>query len=189
MNESPISSEAEQRLDANTLLELFYHDPAGVCSITRVPAEAVPPPFDQLLVHENHMTVTVESFHNSLVNVQVLDETKSDDIYARKILLTRKSDGQIVQFGIVRIHRHLLPEATREAIERGEIPLGRILIEQGVLRKVELCDLWKCQTNGELQQLMQLDQPTTLFGRTAIIYVDQQPVIELLEIVTPGQTD
>lgn len=185
MSDSPSTSEAEQSLDANTLLGLFYENPAEDCCVaTRVTSESLPDPYRELLVHENHMTVTVESFHDSLVDVKVLKEKKTDEIYARKILLTRQSDDAVVQFGVVRLHRDLLPAAARDAIEAKETPLGRILIEQGLLRHVQLLDLWKCDTTGELQSLLQMKEPTTVYGRTAIIHVDSQPVIELLEIVT-----
>jgi len=183
MSESPRTSGAERALDANTLLGLFYNNPSDCCLATKVSPEDVPAPYSGLLVHENHMTVTVESFHDSLVDVKVLDEKKTDAIYARKILLTRQSDQAVVQFGVVRLHRNLLPAAARDAIEAKQVPLGRILIEQGLLRQVQLLDLWKCETAGELQKLLQLETPSTVYGRTAIIHVDSQPVIELLEIV------
>lgn len=184
MSDLPSTSEAERSLDANTLLELFYENPAEHCCVaTQVGREDIPQPYHKLLVHEDHMTVTVEAFHDSLVDVKVLEEKKTDDVYARKILLTRQSDDAVVQFGVVRLHRDLLPAAARDAIEAKQVPLGRILIEQGLLRHVQLLDLWQCKTTGELQQLLQLDSPTTVYGRTAIIHVDSQPVIELLEIV------
>lgn len=186
MSESPITSEAEGSLDANALLALFYSQPTDACTAARVSRDSVPAPYDRLLVHEDHMTVTVESFHDSLVDVQVLAEKKTDNFYARKILLTRQSDDAVVQFGIVRLNRNLLPTSARDAIEAGNVPLGRILIEQGLLRHVQLLDIWKCDTHGEVQKLLQLDAPTTTYGRTAIIHIDSQPVIELLEIVTPA---
>ncbi len=184
MHESSFAFDARPSLDANALLRLFYESPEVVCHARCVPPGSVPPPFDRLLVHENHMTVTVESFHQSLVDVKVLEERRSDEIYARRILLTRQSDGQVVQFGVVRLHRNLIPSTARERIESGEIPLGRVLIEQGVMRKVQLLELWQCAIADALQLEMGLDEPSTLFGRTAVIHVDEKPVVELLEIVT-----
>src|SRR5262245_42354001 len=69
-----------------------------------VAAEAVPEPYRRLLVHAEHMTVTVEAFYNSLVNVRVLESRRDGDVYARKILLTLQSDGRVVLFGIIRVH-------------------------------------------------------------------------------------
>ena len=185
MSES-VSPEAERDPNAQTLLGLFYDSPLDSCATTLVPHDDVPAPFDRLLVHENHMTVTVEAFHDSLVDVGVLDEQKSNDVYARKIVLTRQSDDQVVQFGVVRIHRQLLPEKARDAIEAKDTPLGRILIEQGLLRHVELLDIWRCEPGEELAQLLRMEPGETTYGRTAIIHVDSHPVIELLEIVSPA---
>src|SRR2546428_279527 len=52
-----------------------------------VPADEVPPPYHGLLVHEYHMTVTVEAYHGDLVDVRVLAVHRDQDSYARKILL------------------------------------------------------------------------------------------------------
>src|SRR2546421_10210646 len=68
-----------------------------------LPPEALPEPYRGLLVHNHHMTVTVEAFYGSLVDVRVLERLHDGDTYARKILLALQSDGRIVQSGIVRI--------------------------------------------------------------------------------------
>src|SRR5262245_39378311 len=79
-----------------------------------VPAAKVPEPYRSLLVHEHHMTVTVEAHHGSLVDVRVLERRRNGDSYARKILLARQSDGRIVQFGLVRIHLHYCSDEVRD---------------------------------------------------------------------------
>src|SRR5438128_5303158 len=68
-----------------------------------ISAEQMPQPYHDLLVHEHHMTVTVEKHHGSLVDVKVLERKHEGDSYARKILLALRSDGRIVMFGLVRI--------------------------------------------------------------------------------------
>src|SRR4029079_8826511 len=65
--------------------------------------DALPEPYRGLLVHNHHMTVTVEEFFGGLVDVKVLERRHDGDTYARKILLALRSDGRIVQSGIVRI--------------------------------------------------------------------------------------
>src|SRR5947209_18117746 len=47
----------------------------------------VPAPYHQLLVHDKHMTVTVEAFHGSKVDVRVLERRTDGEAYSRKILL------------------------------------------------------------------------------------------------------
>ena len=129
------------------------------------------------------MTVTVEKFHSSPVVLKVLQEETRDDAYIREIQLVRQSDGQLVQYGIVRLNfRHLQADVQREIRNKSQ-PLGRILIEHDVLRRVELLALYRIEPSDRLTELMNLDAPETCFGRTAIIYCNDQPAIELLEIV------
>ena len=129
------------------------------------------------------MTVTVEFHHGSPVDVKVLEYVHTEDRYSRKILLTRKSDGGVVQFGIVRLNLGVLDEQVRKEIESREIPLGRVLITHNVLRKVKLLNLYKVQSGPALAEAFGFDAETICYGRTALIYCDGSPAIELLEIV------
>src|SRR5215204_4762619 len=72
-----------------TLDELYAHFPdrSDRPAIEPVPAESVPEPYQGLLVHTHHMTVTVEKYYGDAVDVKVLDTRHTGDFYARKILL------------------------------------------------------------------------------------------------------
>src|SRR4051794_12364565 len=91
-----------------------------------VDAEDVPAPYHDLLVHEHHMTVTVEAHHNCRVDVRILDRLQKGDSYTRKILLVSQRTGAIVQFGIVRIWLNYCSDEVRRRIIEGKTPLGRI---------------------------------------------------------------
>jgi chorismate-pyruvate lyase len=151
---------------------------------TEVTPEEMPQPARRLLAHNDHMTVTVEEFHGSLVNVRVLDKLVTPRHYARKILLERQSDGLVVQYGIMRVNfEYLSPEVARE-IQSEATPLGRILIEHNVLRRVQLFSLWRVEMGEELQRLFGAG-PGTAYARTAMIDCNEEPAVELVEIVTP----
>ena len=150
-----------------------------------VAADQVPQPYRNLLVHEHHMTVTVEAHHGSLVDVKVLERTRDGDAYARKILLAKQSDGRIVQFGLVLIWlNYCSPEVSAEILAE-RTPLGRILINHNVLRRIEPTDYLRVAPGPEMMQWFGLSKPEAAYGRLALIYCDGQPAIELLEIVTP----
>src|SRR5262245_16980373 len=100
-------------------------------------ADELPEPYRRLLVHSHHMTVTVEEYFGSKVDVKVLDRRLDGDTYSRKILLALQSDGRIVQSGIVRIRLKFCSEPVRAAILSEKTPVGRILIEHDVLRRIE----------------------------------------------------
>src|SRR5579871_6221473 len=102
-----------------------------------VPPGRVPQPYHRLLVHEHHMTVTVEAHHGDLVDVQVLEYRVSGDSYARKILLTLQGTKRVVMFGLMRVNFRYCSDAVRQEVLSGQTPLGRILINANVLRRIE----------------------------------------------------
>jgi chorismate-pyruvate lyase len=171
--------------DLNTLIALFYSQPAELGQFEEVLISKMPEPYRLLLAHTEHMTVTVERFHGGAVDVRVLDTLVRDTHYSRKIILTRQSDGEVVQFGIMRINLALLSPEVRAEIESQRTPLGRILIEHDVLRKIHLMSLWRVLPGADLCRIFGLPQPQFTYGRAAVIDCNGEPAVELLEIVTP----
>lgn len=182
-------------VDLMELIRLFYLDPSQLGRFAPcIDAAAVPEPQRGLLNHEEHMTVTVEAFHRSPVDVRVartLDGNDSTDPpiagrwYAREITLHRQSDGVPVQYGIVRLNVDLLDPVVWQEIQRQDTPLGRVLIRHHVLREVELCGLWRVTVGEPLAQLLECPASSITYGRTARIFCDYLPAIELLEILAP----
>jgi chorismate-pyruvate lyase len=171
--------------DLDTLVGLFYARPELLGRFDEVEARDLARDYRMLLAHDSHMTVTVERFHNGPVDVRVL-QTKIDGThYARKILLTRASDGQVVQFGIMRLDFSVVSPEVRREVESQKIPLGRILIAHDVLVKVHLTRLYRVTPGADLRQLFHLEPGEITYGRTAVIHCDGEPAVELLEIVAP----
>lgn len=171
--------------DLQTLVGLFYDAPEELGEFHTVAAADMPPDYRTLLAHEHHMTVTVERFHESLVDVRVLRKVVTKNHYAREILLTRQNDGHVVQYGIMRVTLAFLSPAVRQEIEAAETPLGRILINHGVLRSIHLVSLLSVTPAKVLSDLFNSPPGEPTYGRTAMIYCDNEPAIELLEIVAP----
>ena len=144
---------AERLPELETLVGLFYEEPARLGRFAEVRAEALPEAPQRLLAHDHHMTVTVESFHDSPVTVEVLDARSTGNSYWRKILLRRADNGQVVQFGIVRLDFQYVSAEVRAEIEQQGTPLGRVLINHNVMRKVELHSLWQIEPGVELREL------------------------------------
>lgn len=174
--------------DLQTLVELFFASTDRLGSFVEVTAADVPEPYQSLLAHDAHMTVTVESHHGCPVSVEVLGTQVTPFHYARQILLRRTTDGGIVQFGIVRLDFAYLGKDVRREIESQQIPLGRILIDHNVLRRVQLTSLWRIEPSDELRRLVGRPdaRDRELYGRTALIFCNGEPAVELLEIVTPN---
>jgi chorismate-pyruvate lyase len=171
--------------DLYTLVSLFYSDPARLSHFESAVEDEMPSDYAGLLAHENHMTVTVERFFRSSVDVKVLETDTTPTHYARKILLSRQTDGAVVQFGIMRLKLSCLSAEVRKEVESRRTPLGRILIQHNVLREVHLVKLWKAEAGPDLATYFGVPHGTLTYGRTAMIDCNGEPGVELLEIVRP----
>lgn len=152
---------------------------------TLLHASALPEPYRGLLAHTHHMTVTMEALYGSPVDVRVLNSDRLGDFYHRRIVLTLQSTGQIVQYGLVRIDLSLCSPPVRSAILSQNTPLGRILIEHNVLRRIEPTAFLRIDPGPTLTQALQLAKPMPLFGRTGVIFCDDRSAIAVLEVPAP----
>lgn len=166
-----------------SLTEPFYRSLDELGEFAPIQGGELPEQYRALLDHRDHMTVTVEAWHNSMVDVRVLAEHRNGDFYTRKIVLALQRNGSVVQFGIMRINLASLPKIVRMEVESQALPLGRIMIRHHLLREVELCQLWQITPGPDLRVHLHLQDAVDVFGRTARILVEGQPAVELLEIV------
>ncbi|MEO1497324.1 MAG: hypothetical protein AAFV43_09255 [Planctomycetota bacterium] len=176
------AASASRRDEAIDLASGFF---AELGEMTPVGYSDLPAEYQTLLAHSGHMTVTLEAWHESLVDVRVVAETTQDDRYARHSLLARQSDGRIVQSGVMRIDLAGLASEVRERVAAGGCPLGRILIRSNVLREVELLALWRITPATQLAEELAVPPGDVIYGRSARILVEGRPAVELLEIVQP----
>ena len=172
-------------VELSELIQLVDPTMTELGKFQRRSSTELPSPYADLLAHDEHMTVTVEAFHQSPVSVEVLHSRIDGGLYIREILLRRISDRVIVQYGIVRLRLDALDDEPKKAILSEIVPLGRVLIEHNVLRNVELVELWEIEMGKRLATHFGCEEGTTTFGRTAMIYFHDQPALELVEIVRP----
>ena len=170
------------------LPELFavFPNPARVPEFETITPDDMPEPYHGLLVHNHHMTVTMEEFYHDRVNVKILQRLLGEDWYARQILLVCRGNGRVVQFGLPIIKLSYCSEPVREAILEGKTPLGRILIENNVLRRIEPTQYLRILPGAATETWFgpQRGKRET-YGRLGVIFCDEQPAIEVLEIVAP----
>jgi len=168
----------------NELLSLFP-TADDFSSIKTVAPEEMPSPYHELLVHQHHMTVTVEAHYGEPVDVVIYNRRHDGPYYARRIFLALRSSRRIVQYGLVRINlRYCSPEVRSEIIA-GETPLGRILINHDVMRRIEPTGFLRMMPGPALMKAFELAEPTPTYGRLAYIHCDEKQAIELLEVVAP----
>ncbi len=197
-----MTSPPTTQFDLADLVAEFYQSLDSLGNVESLAASQMPEPFRSLLAHNHHMTVTVEQFHGSLVDVRVLQHKQHEPWYSREIVLVKSGTIQVVQYGIVRIKITRLTAAVRREIESEQKPLGRVLIEHGVMRQVKLGGLYRVIPNLRLAERMgilpestnaesesvpndsRLAMPTC-YGRTAQIIVDGESAIDLFELLPP----
>lgn len=172
--------------ELNRLLELFPGDRDRLFDhVEHVPAAQTPEPYQSMLVHHDHMTVTMERYHGGPVDVRVLTDAIDGLIYTRKIVLLRRRDQLPVQFGLVRFDLAHVSQAVRDEILAKRTPLGRVLIEHDVLRQVDLGAIVRVHAGPELAEALAIPRGTETYGRLATIFCDQRPAIDLLEVTSP----
>jgi chorismate-pyruvate lyase len=152
-----------------------------------VAADDVPQPYRRLLVHNDHMTVTVEDYFGDAVDVKVLACRRTGEDYARKILLELHEGGRVVQFGLVRIDLGVCPQGVRDAIVEGKTPLGRVLIQHDMLRRIEPTAFIKVKLSTKMADWFGDSAGTETYGRLGVIYTGDRPAVEVLEILAPIQ--
>ncbi len=157
------------------------YDNAGEFEV--IAAGDVPPPFDGLLVHREHMTATLGRHHGRPVELRVLRFRIDGDTYSREIVLTPAGSETIVEYGIVRLDLSVVSPAVRAEIEARRAPLGDILIRHDVLRRIE--PQWYLRFGGEspILEHFRTSGASEAYGRLGTIYCDEAPAIELLEVV------
>ncbi len=169
------------------LLETFGEQSLLEC-FTIVAPSSVPEPYHALLVHEHHMTISMQTHHGEPVDVEVVTERRCVTTYARRSRLRLRSNRRVVQHCTVRIDLPSCSDPVREAILAGRTPLGAILVEHDVMRRIVPSAYFLVQGAMPIAESFRAAPLTPLYGRTATIHCDGHPAIEVLEIVAPGES-
>jgi len=171
--------------ELRSLTGLFPSEEQLFLKAEHIPSALTPEPYKSLLVHDHHMTVAMESYHHSTVDVRVISQKLEGLIYTREILLVAQRTNRVVQYGLVRFDLNYVTEAVRQEIVAGQIPLGRILINHNVLRHIDLGAILQIEAGSRLANHFQMPVGGVTYGRLATIFCNRQPAVDLLEISTP----
>jgi chorismate-pyruvate lyase len=175
------------QLSLTGLYKIFGHPASEIPRAEAVEPDQMPEPSRYLLVHDDHMTVTMEKFHGTRVKLVVVASVHKGEEYARKILLTHGETGRAVQYGLMRINFKHTTERVRQRILDGNTPLGHILIENNVLHRVGSHTFLRISPNKEMRECFGRTEAEFVYGRLAKIYSKAQPAVDLLEVVAPDR--
>ena len=169
-------------------LVTLFPEPGGhelYLTAEHVAKEATPEPYHRMLVHEHHMTISMESYHDCTVDVEVIASRFEDGLYLRKIRLHKSGTRNAIQFGYVRFNLDFVTEKVRAEILSEKIPLGRVLIQHNVFRHVDLGAILRFTAGPGMAEYLQMDVGQTTYGRLATIFCNGSPAIDLLEVSSP----
>jgi chorismate-pyruvate lyase len=178
-----VKSQSFDAVKEMRLLLAFFGD-AAVPHSEGIPAPAIPDPYRTLLVHNHHMTVTLERHHKSSVRVAPYQIHRNGSFYGRKLDLLVES-GKVVMTGIMLFNFSFCAASVQEQIIEGKTPLGRILIEHGILREITATAFLRIAADDPLVARFKLPTVQPAYGRLATIYCDGKPAVDLLEVVVP----
>lgn len=150
-----------------------------------IPSVTTPEPYKTMLVHDHHMTVEMEKYHNCTVDVRVLSKKLDGDIYSREILLVKHGTQTVVQYGIVRFNLSYVTADVRNEILGEQTPLGRILINHNVLRHIDLGAILELTAGPRLAEIFKMPEHGVTYGRLATIFCNRRPAVDLLEVSAP----
>jgi hypothetical protein len=150
-----------------------------------VAREATPEPYHRMLVHEIHMTVTMESYYDCPVEVVVLQTRDEGGLYLRQSLLKKDGTDDVIQYGIVRFNLNYVTQPVRDQILSEKVPLGRILIQHNVLRHIDLGAIIRLTAGPGLCRYLPMNVGESTYGRMATIFCNGAPAVDLLEVSAP----
>ena len=186
MTDIPLTIETAGPWLANVLGQ-FPDDRIAAEQIEVLEGGALAGAYRELLDHTHHMTVTLEERYGAPVHLEVLKVQHSGNNYSRKLILRAGQHGPVVLAGIMRFRLECVDQEVSEEILAAEIPLGRILIEHQVLRKIETVAFLRFPLGNSFGKLLDAaGKESFTYGRLAIIFCDGEPAVELLELIPPG---
>lgn len=165
------------------LLAFFGESQLPLCR--QIAADEVPEPYHHLLVHDRHMTETLEGHYRRSLVVRPYQVRRDGDLYGRKLDLLTAGNSLVILTGIMLFNFRYCNERVRDLILEQRIPLGRILAENNVLRQISTESFLRLDAADPLVARFGLPAPRDAYGRVATIFCDERPAVDLLEIVRP----
>jgi len=156
--------------------------------LQQVDGEAVPQPFKRLLVHNNDMTPTLETFHQRDIHLRLLGRRRKGNEYFREVVLLLDDSERSVEFGAIKIYLSLFTRPARRQILEERRPLGHILQECGVKHSSRPRAFLRLASDRFINEALRLTGANVLYGRRNTLFDPQErPLAEIVEILPPAQ--
>ncbi len=170
------------------LLGEFYEalpEPPAI-EVTFVPAESIPQPQHDLLVHFSDMTSTLTRHYGEPVTLKVLQRHQGPQWYRRHIVLETATSRRPIEYGAMRILLPLLSEAAKLEVLAARSPLGAVLARHRLAYRHCPGGFFKIRSNRLIEQSLELPAPQWLYGRCNCMCDSVGRVVaEVVEVLPP----
>lgn len=155
-------------------------------AIEVVAGDAVPEPYQSLLVHKEDMTPTLEKFFGESIHLRVLSRMERGNFYYREVVLALDSDERPVEFGAIKINLSLFSPAARRQILEERLPLGHILQDCAIAHASRPKAFLRVESDDFINRALGLSRGQHLYGRRNTLYDgEQRALAEIVEILPP----
>ena len=187
-HESPFDQAAAVLPFAYPLDEFYALAKRELPSIEQVESDEVPQPYRKLLVHNQDMTPTLESFHDARIYLNVISRQMRADFYFREVILLTQRTRVPVEFGAIKINLPLFPAGARRLILEEQEPLGTILTEFKISHTSRPKAFLRIQADAFIKGALQLSGEQVLYGRrNTLLDAQQRALAEIVEILPPAE--
>ena len=158
---------------------------AGIAGplVKQTTPDRIPSPYNNLLVHHDEMTSTLERHFGGRVTVRVLSSFTKGRSYFRRVLLALENTGRPVSMGAVRLRLDVFSARVRARILRQQVPLGRVLSEAGIKYGSHPTAFLEVTPNAEMMGVFWMPEPLTLYGRRTRVTIAGDQIGDIVEIL------
>ncbi len=165
-------------------LDLAYRQAGVDIPAHRVIAPGdIPAPYQDLLVHERDMTLTLERHCGGAVQLRTLSTSLKGRWYLRRVLLVHAYSGRPVEMGAIRIRLDALTPRTRAQVLRHEVPLGRVLRDAGLDFLSRPRHYLAITPNQDLMGVFWMREPRLLYGRQTEVFQGGAKLGDIVEVL------
>jgi len=168
-------------------LNLFCaHYGREVPELTPLFEQHMPEPYRTLLVHQNNMTPTLESYHGGTIHIEPINVLSDAEETTREVILRRDTDGKPLEYGASRVWRSTVTPEALFLIDDGRLPLGTILRVCECEHTVRPSGFFKIRSTSFFADAFDADQTPYFYGRrNTLVAPDGNPIAEVCEILPP----
>ena len=172
---------------ARPLLDFYNRAGEPAPELIAIDGEEIPEPYQELLVHDDDMTPTLEKFHSERIHLRLIGKEQSKNSYVREVVLEAGSVNKPVEFGAIAIHLEHFPEHSQQLILGESVPLGTILGSHNIKHQSHPQAYFKVQSDPLITKAFGLPKPTGLYGRCNVHKdLEGNHLAEIVEILPPA---